>query len=70
MKDLLYDWRNWFGNHSSIIWNLLYKEDSKVTSQIVQFYQTLYQETKVQLPMAENFEFQQIEGLDRGWLER
>ena len=40
-------WRNWFGNHSSVIWNLLYKEESEVASQIVQFYQTLYQETKV-----------------------
>ena len=36
-----------FGNHSLVIWNLLYKEESEVASQIVQFYQTLYQETKV-----------------------
>ena len=36
-----------FGNHSLVFWNLLYKEESEVASQIVQFYQTLYQETKV-----------------------
>ena len=36
---------------------------------IVQFYKNLYQETEEWRPFVEGLEFDQIDGLERGWLE-
>ena len=51
-------------NHLGILEvnGVLYEEESKEVSQIVQFYKKLYQETKVWRPMVEGLEFEQIGG--------
>ena len=49
---------------------MIYKEESEVAAQVVQFYKTLYQETEERRPFGEDLEFDQLGGLDKGWLER
>ena len=38
--------------------------------QAVQFYKNLYKESEEWRPFVEGLEFDQIKGLERGWLER
>ena len=48
---------------------LTYEEKSVVATQLVQFYKTLYQETKEWRSFVEGMKFDQI-GTKREWLER
>ena len=48
---------------------LIYEEKSVVATQLVQFYKTLYQETKEWRSFVEGMKFDQI-GTKREWLER
>ena len=48
---------------------LIYEEKSVVATQLVQFYKTLYQETKEWRSFVEGLKFDQI-GTKREWLER
>ena len=59
-------------NHLGILEvnGVLHEEETEVASQIVRFYQKLYQETKVWRPREEGLDFEQIGELDRGWMER
>ena len=47
-----------------------YEDESEMADQSVQFYKKLYKETKEWRPCVEGLEFDQIEGLERDWLER
>ena len=49
---------------------VIYEEDLEVADQVVQFYKKLYTETEEWRPFVEGLEFDQIEGLEREWLER
>ena len=58
-------------NHLSILevdW-VIY-EESEVATQVVQFYKALYHEPEGWRPFVEGMEFDQIGGMERGWLER
>ena len=59
-------------NHLSVLEvdGVIYEEDSEVADQVVQFYKKLYTETEEWRPFVEGLEFDQIEGLEREWLER
>ena len=48
---------------------MIYEKESEVAAQVVQFYKNLYQETEEWRPFVEGLEFDQIDGLERGWLE-
>ena len=49
---------------------VIYEEDSEVADQVVQFYKKLYTKTEEWRPFVEGLGFDQIEGLEREWLER
>ena len=49
---------------------VIYEEESEVADQVVQFYKKSYKETKEWRPFVEGLEFDQIERLEREWLER
>ena len=49
---------------------IIYEDESEMTDQVVQFWKNLYKETEEWKPFAEGLEFNQIEGLERDWLER
>ena len=49
---------------------VIYEDESEMTDQVVQFYKKLYKETEEWRPFVEGLEFNQIEGLERDWLER
>ena len=59
-------------NHLSVLEvdGVIYEEDSEVADQVVQFYKKLYTETEEWRPFVEGLEFDQIDGLEREWLER
>ena len=59
-------------NHISILEvnGVIYEDESEMANQAVQFYKNLYKETKEWRPFVEGLEFDQIEGLERDWLER
>ena len=47
-----------------------YEDESEMADQAVQFYKKLHKETEEWRPCVEGLEFDQIEGLERDWLER
>ena len=47
-----------------------YEEESEMAAQVVNFYKNLYKESEEWRPFAEDLEFDQIDGSERGWLER
>uniref|UniRef100_A0A7N2MM51 Reverse transcriptase domain-containing protein n=1 Tax=Quercus lobata TaxID=97700 RepID=A0A7N2MM51_QUELO len=49
---------------------VIYEDESEMAYQAVQFYKKLYKETEEWRPCVEGLEFDQIEGLERDWLER
>ena len=59
-------------NHISMLEvdGIIYEDDSEMTDQVVQFYKNLYKDTEEWRPFVEGLEFDQIEGLERDWLER
>ena len=59
-------------NHLSVLEvdGVIYEEDSEVADQVVQFYKKLYTETEEWRPFVEGLEFDQIDGLEREWLEQ
>ena len=59
-------------NHISMLEvnGVIYKDESEMANQAVQFYKKLYKETEEWRPFVEGLEFDQIEGLERDWLER
>ena len=59
-------------NHISMLEvnGVIYEDESEMADQVVQFYKKLYKETKEWRPFVEGLEFNQIEGLERDWLER
>ena len=48
----------------------MYEDDLEMAGQVVQFYKNLYKETEEWRPFVEGLEFDQIEGIERDWLER
>ena len=58
-------------NHLSILEvdGVIY-EEFEVGAQVLVFYKTLYQEPEGWRPFVEGLEFNQIGGMERGWLER
>ncbi|XP_075655074.1 uncharacterized protein LOC142625274 [Castanea sativa] len=59
-------------NHISMLEvnGVIYEDESEMANQTVQFYKNLYKETEEWRPFVEGLEFDQIEGLERDWLER
>ena len=59
-------------NHLSVLEvdGVIYEEDSEVADQVVQFYKKLYTETEEWRPFVKGLEFDQIDGLEREWLEQ
>ena len=59
-------------NHISMLEvdGVIYEDESEMADQAVQFYKKLYKETEEWRPSMEGLEFDQIEGLERDWLER
>ena len=59
-------------NHLSFLEvdGVIYKEESEMAAQVVNFYKNLYQESEEWRPLVEGLEFDQIDGSERGWLER
>ncbi|XP_030963792.1 uncharacterized protein LOC115984952 [Quercus lobata] len=59
-------------NHLSFVEvdGVIYEEESEVAVQVVNFYKNLYQESEEWRPFVEGLEFDQLDGLERGWLER
>ena len=49
---------------------VIYEEESKMAAQVVNFYKNLYKESEEWRPVVEGLEFDQIDGSERGWLER
>ena len=49
---------------------VMYEDDLEMVGQVVQFYKNLYKETEEWRPFVEGLEFDQIEGIERDWLER
>ena len=58
-------------NHISMLEvnGVTYEDESEMADQAVQFYKNLYKETEGWRPFVEGLEFDQIEGLERDWLE-
>ena len=58
-------------NHISMLEvnGVIYEDESKMADQAVQFYKNLYKESEEWKPFVEGLEFDQIEGLERDWLE-
>ena len=48
----------------------IYEDEFEMADQAVQFYKNLCKESEEWRPFVEGLEFDQIEGLERGWLER
>ena len=48
----------------------MYEDELEMADQVVQFYKNLYKETEEWRPFVEGLEFDQIEGIERDWLER
>ena len=48
---------------------VIYEDESEMADQVVQFYKNLYNETEEWRPFVEGLKFDQIEGLERDWLE-
>ena len=59
-------------NHISMLEvdGVMYEDDLEMADQVVQFYKNLYKETEEWRPFVEGLEFDQIEGIERDWLER
>ena len=59
-------------NHISMLEvnGVIYEDKSEMANRAVQFYKNLYKETEEWRPFVEGLEFDQIEGLERDWLER
>ena len=59
-------------NHLSVLEvdGVIYEEDSEVADQVVQFYKKLYTETEEWRPFVKGLEFDQIDGVEREWLEQ
>ena len=59
-------------NHLSFLEvdGVIYEEESEMAAQVVNFYKNLYQESEEWRPFMEGLEFDQIDGSERGWLER
>ena len=59
-------------NHISMLEvnGVIYENESEMADQAVQFYKKLYTETEEWRPFVEGLEFDQLEGLERDWLER
>ena len=59
-------------NHISMLEvnGVTYEDEFKMADQVVQFYKNLYKETEEWRPFVEGLEFDQIEGLERDWLDR
>ena len=49
---------------------VMYEDDLEMVGQVVQFYKNLYKETEEWRSFVEGLEFDQIEGIERDWLER
>ena len=47
----------------------IYEDEYEMANQVVQFYKNLCKESEEWRPFVEGLEFDQIEGLERGWLE-
>ena len=58
-------------NHISMLEmnGVIYEDESKKADQAVQFYKNLYKETEEWRPFVEGLEFDQIEGLEKDWLD-
>ena len=58
-------------NHISMLEvnGVIYEDESEMVDQAVQFYKKLYKKTEEWRPFVEGLEFDQIEGLERDWLE-
>ena len=48
---------------------VIYEDEFEMANQAVQFYKNLYKETEEWRPFVEGLKFDQIEGLERDWLE-
>ena len=48
----------------------MYEDDLEMAGQVVQFYKNLYKEAEEWRSFVEGLEFDQIEGIERDWLER
>ena len=48
----------------------MYEDDLEMANQVVQFYKNLYKETEEWRLFIEGLEFDQIESIERDWLER
>ena len=59
-------------NHISMLEvdRVMYEDDLEMADQVVQFYKNLYNETEEWRPFVEGLEFDQIEGIERDWLEQ
>ena len=59
-------------NHISMLEvnEIIYEDKFEMANQAVQFYKNLYKEAEEWRPFVESLEFDQIEGLERDWLER
>ena len=59
-------------NHISMLEmdGVMYEDDLEMADQVVQFYKNLYKEIEEWRPFVEGLEFDQIEGIERDWLER
>ena len=49
---------------------VMYEDDLEMAGQVVQFYKNLYKETEEWRSFVEGLEFDQIEGIERDWLEQ
>ena len=49
---------------------VMYEDDLEMAGQVVQFYKNLYKEAEEWRSFVEGLEFDQIEGIERDWLER
>ena len=58
-------------NHISMLEvnRVIYEDESEMADQVVQFYKNLYNEIEEWRPFVEGLKFDQIEGLERDWLE-
>ena len=59
-------------NHISMLEvdGVMYEDYLEMADQVVQIYKNLYKETEEWRPFVEGLEFDQIEGIERDWLER
>ena len=59
-------------NHISMLEvnGVIYEDESEMADQAIQFYKNLQKETEEWRPFVEGLQFDQLEGLERDWLER